>query len=196
MMHATTFRVASFMLCLMIVGTPATASEQAVDRTFYTGILLGRVLMDDARDTVGNDSQVQWVIGWRPRPTWSVELAYDASDAPIDPRIVDRFIGGATANNWSMQGISLNLRWYPSARTTRPFVLLGVGHMEHGSIFENGDNLTWTIGTGFEHRLSDRWTFRVQGLLRTDYDTTTFADRDRYTDLQIHAGLLFGLGRR
>lgn len=158
------------------------------DDRWYFLPSIGAVVPDQDRD---QDYGV-WLgagIGKPLTPRFSVELELSADAGPLDDR---------TPGTYEHVGLGVNARFVPNPNADwRPFVMGGVGVLNHSHPDGAGTEEMLNLGGGLEKTVNEHGTkFRAEVRYRLDRDGETKPGQSDFEDFLWTMGLTVPLGRK
>jgi len=181
-------------LCALIalsLGAAATAQAQDYDDRWYVNPYMGAYFNDE--DRLSDDGTLLLGLGIG---------KYIGEHVAIDA-FVDRTQRGANAEGRALLGTDDSMdstmygvaaRWFFGDGNWRPFIMGGLGMINHTNGFEEGWDPGFQVGLGIQNSLTDRVSFRSEVAYRYDNDGDSIPGDDNYGDWMINLGVVIALG--
>lgn len=183
--------LASLLGGAMLAGSTQLAAQDTqddFDERWYFTPSIGAVVPDDDR----NQEYGFWVgagLG-KPITDWfSLELELSADDGPLEDR---------TPGTFAHLGLGVNARFMPRYDAEwRPYLLGGVGLLNHSYPGSGGTDEMFNLGAGVERTINSHGTrFRVEVRYRLDKDSESISVEDDFEDWLWTMGLTVPLGKK
>jgi OOP family OmpA-OmpF porin len=179
---------------LAAAGLVAGAGNLAADgdQPFHVTGQLGSLYTDSARNT--RDDDVWWSIGvgYFFNDNFSLDLEYDRFEGTWDD--YTKFAPNATYDQWGLKNVGLMGRYFFTDWAMRPYLAAGLGSLSHRNVSDESNDLSVSVGGGFQGQFSKHVHGRVQLIYRHDSDNGTYVDEDSYGDWILSVGLGFDFG--
>lgn len=174
---------------LIAAGGPVTAQEsEDGDKRWYFSPSLGVGVPDQDR----NQDYMIWTgfgLGKPLNDNFSLELELTGDFGPLkDP----------PGNKFDHVGLGLNGRYvFTPENDWRPFIMGGVGLLNHSAPGSGGTNEAYNLGGGVEKTINSHGTkFRLEARYRLDADDESIAAEDDFEDWLWMMGLTVPLGKK
>jgi len=184
------FHLLSLTLLLVLLATPVMAQEDPYDNRWYIGAAGGLVWPDS--DRLGDDRpEMHYGIhfGRFLSPAFSLDLRLDRYEFDYDSGVMAT--GDITQQSYGLVG-----RYHFIEGRTRPYVLGGLGIQDHDNFFDDGRDMYASVGLGFLHEFSDRFSMRLEAEYRRDNDRSTIDQERGFSDTLVTLGFNIPFGER
>jgi OOP family OmpA-OmpF porin len=169
-----------------------TAAADEVFHPYHISGQLGALYSDSARNMRDDDVWTSIGIGKFIGENFSLDLEYDTFTGKWQD--YQAAVPGATFNKWGLKNIGLMGRYHFREGGFRPYLAGGLGYLQHRNVSDESGALSFSGGVGFQGRLSEHWSTRVQLIYRVDKDSGSVPRKDSFRDLILSAGINFDFG--
>jgi OOP family OmpA-OmpF porin len=185
-------KVGGAFLLLLTLSFGVYASDD-VDNPWHVSVTAGHYSFDHDRP-LSSKAVYGFGIGKFLSPRFSVDLEYDETSGNISSSVMNAAFPGATYDKWNLKATNLVGRLYFSDGTARPYLLAGVGYVDHRNIFDEGGDVGFELGLGLDGEFNDRVSGRLQMIARNERDSDSIKRESSFNDLIFSMGLVFNFG--
>lgn len=179
------------LIALGLLAPSAGALAQDYDDRWYFAPYLGGNYNDDDRLSESSSLILGLGVGRYIAPNTSIDLFVDRVQREADER--GRALFRSTdAMDSTMVGVAL--RHYFGDGTWRPYVMGGLGMINHRDGVKSGWDPGAQLGLGVQAALTDNVSLRAQAAYRYDMDGDSIPTTDNYGDWNVTLGLTVALG--
>lgn len=179
------------LIALGLLAPSASALAQDYDDRWYFAPYVGANYNDDDRLSESSSILLGLGVGRYLAPNTSIDIFVDRVQREADER--GRALFRSTdAMDSTMFGVAL--RHYFGDGSWRPYVMGGLGMINHRDGVKTGWDPGATLGLGVQRALTDNVAFRAQAAYRYDMDGDSIPTSDNYGDWNVTLGLTVALG--
>jgi OOP family OmpA-OmpF porin len=183
-------RLISTSLILAGLALPALAQDDPYDNRWYVGAAGGLVWPDSDRLADDRPEMHYGIhVGRFLSPAFSLDLRLDRYEFDYER-------GGVATGDITQQSYGLVGRYHFVEGRTRPYILGGLGIQDHDNFFDDGRDMYASLGLGFLHTFSDRFSVRLEAEYRRDNDRSTIDQERGFSDTLVTLGFNIPFGER